>query len=245
MGIGKPGKSLVRISHLLVFAVLCLSNGSNANAELSQDPIPPPRPLLTSEEIEAFTRHMASEKYYWVSVQSHAWVDCMISKGYDAIAVNQQSVNGIEATLGPSFDRAYFNATRKFGYHRAVLPFLNESCHLPNDAAIQKRANQAALDALSIEAARTDKYVEQLRTENERLKQDNNLMIAIKSAPVCSQAVIDKANIDKENFYQWGAALQRQLGYSAANLMLDDMIIRLTYGRNKCRPILRPMPPTG
>jgi hypothetical protein len=70
-------------------------------------------------------------------------------------------------------------------------------------------------------------------------------MIAIKSAPVCSQAVIDKANIDKENFYQWGAALQRQLGYSAANLMLDDMIIRLTYGRNKCRPILRPMPPTG
>jgi hypothetical protein len=245
VGLGEPGKSLARISLILASTVLCLSVESIANAQLSQEPIPSPWPLLTLEELQAFTRHIESEKYYWLSIQSHAWEDCMISKGYDALAVNQKAMNEIESILGPAFDRVYFNATRKIGYHRVVFPFLNQSCHLPNDAAIQQRANQAALDALNIESARLGRYVNQLKAENERLRQDNKLMEAIKSAPYCSQAVIDKANSEKENFYQWGAALQRQLGYSAANLLLDDMISRLIYTRNKCRPILRPIPPAG
>ncbi len=245
MGLSTHKRLFSRLRAVSISVGIAFSFAQAGLAQVSNSTSLPPRMLLTNEEVKAQERHVENERYWWVAIQTHAWEDCMASKGYDPTVISYLAENEVRSILGATYDRAYFSGSRKIGFHRAVFPLLDANCHLPNDSDIQQRAYQAAVNALRLDADRMDRYVKHLKEENDQLRQDNALQEAIRSAPFCAEAVNKIANYEKSRLHSVGRPLERALGYSAADLTLDDMIARQTYKQNRCRPILRPMPPAG
>ena len=228
-----------------------------ALSQISQGIATPSFLQLSRDERNAYFKFSTDERYWWISIQMLSWEDCMIAKGpfFQGVRqlsqeeveahLRQLSLVEVEARLGSGFSRDFFNAARIIGYYKPVLPMLDDTCQLPENASIHERAQRVASASLKEEANKIDQYNQQMKEENERLRRDIALQRTIMTAPFCSEQLNQVANSHKVSIYTIGKSLETSIGYAAVDQLLNNMTNTWVYRRYQCKPVLRPMPPAG